>query len=183
MDRRRYLQGFGSIALVGGVSLAGCSALNTKNTSGSKDDDTVAAAVGGKQLWMGHKREGEETGSTSVIHFWPDEAWIDERIEPRIDADNEDISPGTSLAELPISEIAAELDGIRTWVVFALDLSTPDEINDNEPVDEEDGYYWYAAPTAFFDYIDVESEHTFRVAAPDEYYDGSGPGRIIDILD
>jgi hypothetical protein len=182
MNRRKYLQGLGGMALGGMTALAGCSALATEDTGESDNDDTVAATVGGKGLWMGHKRESRDPASTSVIQVWPDEAWIDERIEPRISADNDDIEPETPLAELPVSEIAAELKGFRTWVVFALQLSTRDEINDNDRVTDGDGYYWYVGPTAFYDHVDLESKHTFRVAEPGEYYDGSAAGRIIDIV-
>ena len=180
MDRRDYLQAVGGIALGGTAALAGCSALETGEEG---DDDTVAVTVGGTELWMAHRRESRGPGSTSVVQVWPDEAWIDERIEPRIDADNDEVDSGDSLAELPVSEIAAELDAIRTWVVFALELAAPDDINDNETDDDEDGYHWYAAPTAFFDRVVVGSEHTFRVAEPDGYYDGSGTGRVVDVLD
>ena len=181
MNRREYLQGLG-MALGGMTALAGCSALATEDTGESDNDDTVVATVGGKKLWMGFTQESREPASTSIIHIGLDEAWIDERIEPRIDADNGDVEPGDPLAELPVSEIAAELGGFRTWVVFALQLSTRDEINDNDRVTDGDEYYWYAGPTAFYDHVDLESEHTFRVAEPGEYYDGSASGRIIDIV-
>ncbi|WP_336135172.1 hypothetical protein [Natronomonas amylolytica] len=183
MNRRKFVRALGGITLGGTTALAGCSGLDPGYTGGSEGGDTVTATVGAKELWMGHKREGREPGSTSVIHFGPEGAWIDERIEPRIDADSEDIEVGDSLYDLPISEIFTELDGIRTWIVFGLDISTPDEINGNEQVDDDSEYYWYAAPTAFFDHVDVKSEHTFRVATPGEYYDGAGHGRIIDIVD
>ena len=182
MHRRKYLQGLGGMALGGMAALAGCSALDTGYTGESDGNDTVVATVGGTELWMSHKRENRDPASTTVIQVWPDEAWIDERIEPRIDADNGDVEPGDPLAELPVSEIAAELGGFRTWVVFALQLSTRDEINDNDRVTDGDEYYWYAGPTAFYDHVDLESEHTFRVAESGEYHDGSAAGRIIDVV-
>ncbi|MFP9060699.1 hypothetical protein ACLI4R_09230 [Natrialbaceae archaeon A-chndr2] len=180
MNRRKFVHVLGGLTAT--TALAGCSTLDSASTDGNGSDDAVTATVDGKELWMSHRREGREPGSTAVIYFDPDVAWIDERFERRIDANNEDIELGDSLADLPIPEIGAELDGISTWVVFILDLHTPDEINGIEEIDGN-GYYRYGAPTAFFDRVPVGSEHTFRVTTPDDYYVGAGDGLLIDIVE
>lgn len=100
--------------------------------------------------------------------------------QPRTDADNDEVAPGDSLAEPPVSEIAAELDGFRTVVVFALQLDTCDGINGDDHLADGDDCFRETGPTAFFGHVGVEPEYAFGVAAPDSHDEGSGSG-VIDV--
>lgn len=176
-SRRRFVTAASGVGI--GI-LAGCSESDTKPKSIVKGN---VLSIGLGALYRPESKPNDHQLLWILHTLENGEFEVGPQVKEATDLTADDVTPETTIADLPMADIYGELDIVQHFLAVTIHNYTTDEVNRREPLEASDSGYTYIAPSKYFGHIDVDTTYRFRVAEPGDYYPRDYGGRIIDVVE